>query len=270
MQRAGGGYIAGERLRAGKPETQEALSRAGRYRAVAANLKVKEVVVGAGERRRRYVLCINPAEAERDRQRRQQAIARLEAELGALAQLAGSPHRKAACALRSHPSLGRYLLQRPDGTLAVDRGKVKEEARLDGKFLLSTSDDTLSAEDVALGYKQLLEVERAFRDLKHTLELRPVYHRKEERIRAHVSLCFLALMLVRVAETTTGETWRNLRRELQRMHLGAFSGPAGRITQRTETTARQREILRALEIKEPPLVLAAVPAPAERAAGAGA
>nr|WP_243646825.1 hypothetical protein [Melghiribacillus thermohalophilus] len=48
-----------------------------------------------------------------------------------------------------------------------------------------TSDDTLSVEDVALGYKQLLPVENAFRILKSTLHLRPIYHRLEERIRAH-------------------------------------------------------------------------------------
>ncbi|EGW39435.1 transposase [Desulfosporosinus sp. OT] len=70
---------------------------------------------------------------------------------------------------------------------------------LDGKYLIRTFDDTLSVENVALGYKQLLEVERAFRTLKTMLELRPVYHRKEERIRAHVLLCWLSLLLVRIA-----------------------------------------------------------------------
>ena len=59
---------------------------------------------------------------------------------------------------------------------------------------------------------------------------------------------------MRVAERATDDTWRNLRRELERMHLGTFAGPAGSITQRTETTPRQREILRDLEIAEPPIV----------------
>jgi hypothetical protein len=70
-----------------------------------------------------------------------------------------------------------------------------------------------------------------------------------------VTLCFLGLMLMRVAERATNDTWRNLRRELARMHVGTFAGPAGSITQRTETTPRQREILRDLEIAEPPVVL---------------
>jgi hypothetical protein len=117
--------------------------------------------------------------------------------------------------------------------------------------ILSTSDPTLSAEDVALGYKQLLEVERAWRDMKSTLELRPVYHRLEDRIRAHVLVCWLALLLIRLAETATNDTWRNLRHELDRMHLGEFVGNAGRVLQRTELTAGQRSILKALGVAEP-------------------
>jgi hypothetical protein len=136
----------------------------------------------------------------------------------------------------------------------IDRAKARAEQRLDGKFLLSCSDDTLPAADVALGYKQLLEVERGWRDLKQVLELRPVYHRLEERIRAHVLLCWLALLLIRVAETTTGDTWRNLRRELERMHLGEFTGPAGHLVQRTETSREQAAIFRALDIPEPPRI----------------
>jgi transposase len=60
--------------------------------------------------------------------------------------------------------------------------------------------------DVALGYKNLLEAERGFRDMKSTLQLRPVYHRLEHRIRAHVLICWLALLLIRVAERQTGQT----------------------------------------------------------------
>lgn len=253
MQRAGGGYIAGEKLRAGMPQTEEALSRAGRFKEVAGNLKVKEIMVGDGARAKRYILCLNPAEAERDRERRTKTIELLKTELESLKQLKGAPHKKAACTLRAHKSLGRYLKQRSDGTLAIDKAKIKSEERLDGKFLLSTSDETLSAEDVALGYKQLAEVERGFRDLKHTLELRPIYHRKEDRIRAHISLCFLALLLVRIIETETGLTWRNIRRELNRLHLGTFSGPAGKVLQRTEITPAQKSIFNALKIKEPPI-----------------
>lgn len=66
---------------------------------------------------------------------------------------------------------------------------MKDEEHLDGKYLLSTSDDTLSPEDVALGYKQLLEVEDSFRTLKSALDMQPICNRLEDRIRAHVLLC---------------------------------------------------------------------------------
>jgi hypothetical protein len=99
---------------------------------------------------------------------------------------------------------------------------------------LRCADPHLSAEDIALGYKQLLEVERGWRDMKSVVDLRPVYHRLEERIRAHVLLCWLALLLVRVAENTTGQTWPDMRRELDRIHLGTFTGSAGTFRQRTE------------------------------------
>jgi Transposase len=80
----------------------------------------------------------------------------------------------------------------------------------------------LSAGDIALGYKQLMEVERAFRTLKTTLDLSPVYHRKDERIQAHVFLCFLALLLVRIAERKTGMTWDRIKYQMERLHPGEF------------------------------------------------
>jgi DDE family transposase len=261
LQRAGGHYIIGEKLRAGRANL-EALARPGRYRQVRDNLEVKEVWVGEGEGRRRFIVCRNLHEADRDRARRERALARIAEELAALARKRTADDRRDAEALLlAHPSMGRYLVRRR-GRLVVDQQKVRAEERLDGKFLLSSSDDSLAAEEIALGYKQLIEVERGWRTLKHTLDLRPVYHRKEERIRAHVLLCFLALLLTRVIEVETTQTWPTIRRELQRLHLGEFYGSAGRVLQRTETTPAQLEILRALKIDEPPRFLAIEPAKA--------
>ena len=59
--------------------------------------------------------------------------------------------------------------------------------------------------------------------MKQVLDLPPVYHRLEERIRVHVILCWLALLLIRVAETSTGQTWNAMCRELDRIHLGTFT-----------------------------------------------
>jgi hypothetical protein len=149
--------------------------------------------------------------------------------------------------------------QTPGGRLVIDRAKLEAEARLDGKFLLSTSDADLSPEDIALGYKNLLEAERAFHDLKTTLELRPVFHRLEHRIRAHVQLCWLALLLVRVAERQTRSTWRRINIDLGRLQLVTVAGPAGRMEQTTTLTPAQRELFAASGIAPPPRVTSLQP-----------
>jgi hypothetical protein len=278
LTRAGGHWIAGERLRDGGTDVAQVLSRQGRYQSVRDNLRVKEVRVGQGDGARRFVLCHNPEQADRDRHQREQQLALVAAELERIAALrakaataarvgSGRSHRrrrvedhlKAECALRDHPALGRWVRQTPGGRLVIDRAKVKAEARLDGKFLLSTSDPDLSAEDVALGYKNLLEAERCFRDLKTTLELRPVYHHLERRIRAHVLLCWLALLLARVAERQTESTWRRINLELGRLHLVTLAGPAGRVQHTTALTQPQRELFTATGITPPPRVTSLQP-----------
>jgi Transposase DDE domain len=156
--------------------------------------------------------------------------------------------------------LNRYLRVTPGGLLRIDAAKIKAEENLDGKYLLRTSDPKLPAEDIALGYKQLLEVERGWRDLKQVIDLRPVYHRKEERIRAHVILCWLALLLIRVAETATGATWNTIADELDLLTLGTFTGPAGTFRQTAELTKTQRDLLAKLTIAHPKKIIEATPA----------
>jgi transposase len=254
LQQAGGHYILGEKLRDDQEDHRHALSRRGRYQKVKENLEVKEVIVGKGERRRRFVLVYNPEEARKDKATRERTLKKIEEALLALGDQRGKAHKKAVCALLAHRTLGRYLRQLKNRALRIDRKKVKAEAHLDGKYLLSTSDDSLNPEDVALGYKQLMEVERAFRTLKTTLELRPLYHRKDERIQAHVLLCFLALLLVRIAERQTGKTWDHIRAIMERMHLGEFESKDGRILQRTEMTPAQTNLLKLLNIYSPPKI----------------
>jgi len=255
LQRAGGHYILGEKLRDRQAVHKEALSFKGRFRKVRENLEVKEIVVGAGERRRRFVLVFNPEQARKDKATRDKSLQKIEETIKGLGDPSGKAHKKSVCALLSHRTMGRFVRQTKTGKLRINLAKVQEEEALDGKYLLSTSDDTLSAEDVALGYKQLAEVERAFRTLKTTLDLRPLYHRKEERIRAHVLLCYLALLLVRIAERETGETWDRIRSVMERFHLGEFSSKDGRVFQRTELTSDQANIFNRLKIAVPAEVL---------------
>lgn len=255
LQRGGGHYILGEKLRDSQADHREALSTPGRYQKVRDNLEVKEIIVGEGERCRRFVLVFNPEQAQKDKATRDKTLIRIEETIKVLGDPSGPGHKKSVCALLSHRTMGRFIRQTKTGKLRINLAKVQEEEALDGKYLLSTSDDSLSAEDVALGYKQLAEVERAFRTLKTTLDLRPLYHRKEERIRAHVLLCYLALLLVRIAERETGETWDRIRSIMERCHLGEFSSKDGRVFQRTELTSDQVNILNRLKIAVPPEVL---------------
>jgi hypothetical protein len=267
LQRAGGHYILGEKLRGKSKEAKAALSRQGRYHTVAENLRVKEVIIDDGTMRDRFVICHNPDEAARDKHVREQLLAKIAEAIAGSDRLPAPQRHKLYGELCSKRGYKRLLRTTKTGLLRIDRGAVKAEAHLDGKFLLRSSDPTLSVEDIALGYKQLLVIERAWRDMKTTLDLRPIHHRKEDRIRAHVLLCWLALLLIRIAETQTSQTWCNLRDELERMHLGTFAGPAGTSQQRTELTAGQRDILRALGVAEPPLFLhldAPEPTPAQR------
>ena len=250
MKQGGANSIAGEKMRAGKPDVEAALARPGRYHVVGDHLSVKEVVIGEGETRRRYVVIRNARQAERDRAEREAHLQAIHDAIGHLPKDRDA-HTKAVCALIAHRTLGRYLKTDRRGRPSVDAAKVKAEARLDGKYLVRTSDDGLSATDVALGYKQLGEVERAWRCLKTHLDLRPMFHRKADRIRAHVLVCWLALLLVRVAETRTGETWSHIRRELSRLHRGVFDGPDGRFVQLTKLSPRQAQLFRAAKVPEP-------------------
>ncbi len=212
--------------------------------------------------RDRFVICRNPEQAERDKHVRDELIAQLQAQIAGSDKLKVDDRAALHARLKTKRGLARFLRITSTGLLKIDRGAVGAEEHLDGKYLLRSSDPTLSAEDIALGYKQLLQVERGWRDLKSTIDLRPVHRRREDRIRTHILLCWLALLLIRIIEHETNDTWRNIRNELQRLHLGTFTGPAGTCQQRTELTTRQRELLRTLALPEPARFTRLDPAPA--------
>jgi hypothetical protein len=251
-------YIIGEKLRSGSPEVKAALSRQGRYTEIAENMRVKEVRICETER---FVICHNPEGAERDRHMREQLIAQLSELIDGTDQLSDYKRGELRGKIAGKPGLNRYLRATPAGKLRVDTKKIKFEENLDGKYLLRCSDPHLSAEDIALGYKQLLEVERGWRDMKQIIDLRPVYHRLEERIRAHVILCWLALLLIRIVETTTTTTWHTTRRELDRLHAGTFTGPTGLFRQTTALTKPQRDLLTKLGIPAPKQIIELTPTP---------
>ena len=258
LMRGGGGYIIGEKLRSGSPDVKAAMSRQGRYKTVRDNLQVKEVRLGDDSDR--FVICHNPGQAERDAAIRARLVARLEELIDGTDSLTAPERAKLEGSLAARPGLKRFLRVTPSGLLRVDKAKIKAEENLDGKYLLRTSDPHMTTEDIALGYKQLLQVERGWRDMKQVIDLRPVFHRREDRIRAHVILCWLALLLMRVAENTAGRPWARIRDELQRQHAVTWTGPAGTFRQAADLTKPQRDIYTALSIEPPKKILALDPA----------
>lgn len=172
-------YILGARLRLQKEVRETVLARAGRYKEVTPNLRVKEVRIEG----RRYIVCHNPEEAAKDAQDREAILAALEDQLKA-----GTLH------LVGNRGFRRFLrIQR--GAAVIDYAKVGAEARYDGKFVLRTN-TSLPTEEVALQYKRLLRVEQFFRAIKSVLETRPIYHQWDATITGHVFCSFLALVLV--------------------------------------------------------------------------
>jgi hypothetical protein len=255
LARGGGRYIVCMPVHPGGEVDREVISRPGRYQHVAQNLEVKEVVVGKGERRRRYVVCHNPIEAERQRRHREQVLIELAAEIDTLREQGGAGHSKRVCALRASGRYGRYVRLTKTGKPLIDAAKVKGAERLDGKFVVHSNDDTLSAEDMALGYKQLQRVEEAWRRLKSGLRMRPVFHWAPHRIHAHVALTVLALLLERVAEQACAQTWRNIRDDLRQIKLAQLSSPNGTVWQVTEPAPPAAKRLKSLRIPNPPPIL---------------
>jgi transposase len=255
LQRGGDHYVVCEKLRSASTDAQAALSRPGRYHLVQDNLSVKEVRVGDGAHAQRFCVCVNPEAKSRDEIVRANLVAYLAKRIEGSDTWPKQRRDELVGELRQTPGLARFLRRTKDHKLRLDKAAIATDAHFDGKWLIRTSDDTLTPTDLALVYKQLFQVERGWRDLKGSLRLRPVFHHREDRIRSHIQLCWLSLLLVRVAENATGDTWRNLRNELDRMHLVTLATAEGRIAKRSATTKRQRQILTDLQIREPAQIL---------------
>jgi Transposase DDE domain len=259
LTRGGGHYIHAEKLRHTNTEAAAALARPGRYRTVAGNLRVKEVQVAPGgdgdgdqgARTQRFVICHNPEAAQRDQQVRANLLAHLEQLIDGSDTWSARRRDELVGSLKAKPGLRRYLRRTRSGLLRLDHATIKREQHLDGKWLLRTSDTTLTPDDLAAAYKQLTHIERGWRDMKGALALRPVFHHREDRIRAHIQLCWLALLLIRVVENATADTWRNVRHELDRMALVTLATEHGQVAQRSALTAGHRTILTALDLPEP-------------------
>lgn len=253
LAKGGGKYLMAMPMRRGDEVTEAVLGRPGRYRKIAQNLEVKEVIIGEGERRRRYAVCHNPQEGQRQRAHREELIRELEAELASLSDQ-GDGHSKRMCALRTSARYGRLLKETKKG-LVIDTAAIRELERFDGKFVVHSNDDTLTAEDMALGYKQLQRVEESWRMMKSGLRMRPVFHWAPHRIHAHIAISVLALLLERTIEHACQDTWRNIRDDLKHIQLAQLLSPNGTVWQVTEPTQAASNRLKLLKINPPAPIL---------------
>jgi len=245
-------FILGVRLRNVKESYENVLSRAGRYREVhgprekstdPSPLKVKEVWV----EERRYVVCLNAEQAKKDRADREAIVAALREQL-----------QRGDKSLVGNKGYRKYLsAEGPKFT--INEAKVKAEERFDGKWVLQTDREDLTAEEVALQYKQLWTVEEMFRTVKTLLETRPIFHKRDETIRGHVFCSFLALLLRKELQDrleAQGEKleWAVLLRDLAALRYTEVNSQGKRFLLRSDLEGTCAAVFRAVGVAIPPSV----------------
>jgi Transposase DDE domain len=253
-------YILGARMRSQNEVKDEVLARAGRYRVVHPQrttsedpgpLKVKEVRVEG----RRYIVCLNDDEARKDAADREAIVASLWEKL-----------RTGEKSLVGNKGYRRYLSSTGPDHFQIDKAKIEEEARYDGKWVLRTNMDLDTAE-VALQYKRLWMVEAWFRSSKSLLHTRPIYHKCDETIRGHVFCSFLALVLRQELEDRLAKDghefeWADVIQDLDRLQMVEVEQDDKRFLLRSEVQGTCGTVFRAAGVAVPPTVQQATPHPA--------
>jgi transposase len=245
-------YILGARMRRSKEVKEEVLSRAGRYREVhpegssakdPSPLKVKEVTLLGGHR---YVVCLNEKQARKDAADRQAIIDSL------LEKLKTNPK-----SLVGNKGYRKYLTLDRE-TVAVNQEKIEEEARYDGKWVLKTN-TTLTAEQTALKYKELWQVEQVFRDMKSVLDTRPIFHKLDETIRGHVFCSFLALVIRKELDRRLEKAghcfeWADIKRDLKALQEITIEDRGKTLAIRSECLGTCGKIFQAVGVAIPPTI----------------
>jgi hypothetical protein len=245
VRAAGLDYVIGVKLRAHDALRAAIAADTTPYVQAAEGLQARDVHLDG----KRYVVCFSPESAERDLALRLGAIERLKTVCSRVN--AGAD----ACEITRNGWYSRLASRDPSGRWQLDKGKLDREAACDGTFVLEVSRAAMTASEAALAYKGLLRVERCFHALKNTLDLRPVYHRLDRRIRAHVTLCMLALLLERVMELGTKQSFGTIRDRFQRLRAVELTLDGQSVWETSKLTPEARAILSDLRLDPPPRVL---------------
>jgi hypothetical protein len=236
-------YILGCPLRREKEVREQVLGRAGRYKAVDDALEVKEVFVEG----RRYVVCRNPQEAERDCAARTAILEKLEQTL----------LRQGVKAVIGNKGYARFL-SIDKSAVEINQAAVDNDARLDGKFVLATN-TKLPPEEVAKTYKGLWRVERTFREQKSTLEVRPIFHHSDANSVGHIVASFLALRLEvdlqrRLEQRGADVEWATLMRDLSQVQAVHLDMNGRSYLLRTDLAGSAHLAFAAAGVRPPPTV----------------
>ena len=205
---------------------------------------------------RRYIVCRNEAEAEKDRADRHAIIAGLEQQLqrGDKALIGNSAYRRYL--RRVALTDGKGGKAKPGPAFEIDAGKLAEEARYDGIFVLRTN-ARVTPLQAMLRYRELLAVETLFRKTKGVLRTRPIYHSSDAAIRGHVFCSFLALVLQKELDSLCRAKgveveWADLIRDLDRLQEATIEKDGKRITTRTQVTGQLGLVFQAAGVALPP------------------
>jgi transposase len=263
ISRACGKYLLASRMASVGEIRDTVLSKRGRYTVFTENLHAKEVIIGDGECRKRYILCYNPKEADRQKKHRSLTVEVLEKEL------ARHSDKKAtaqwAIELLTSKRYKRYLSIIDANQVRIDYDKIRKAEKYDGKWVLETNDDTISLKDAACGYKGLMIIERCFRSLKRTqIKMSPMYHWLTRRIETHVRICVLALLIERVAEIACQKPWHQISTILEGLQASEFVTPTHRFFKLNEASEPLKDTLKMLGIPLPSGVLGLRPLSEER------
>jgi transposase len=249
------GYLLGCPFRTDPALEAHLLSLRGRYRPVREGLGVKETLLADGGRTLRYLLCRSEARAEHDARTRTRILERLREKLAKQKKGTGAGDTRDAHALLSTPGYARYLVQDADGKLRIDPAKVAAAVRHDGKYVLMTNELDLPAEELVQGYSDLWRAERAFRSMKSVLDIEPVQHRVPDRITAHVHICVLAYLLMRVAENRAQLGWEQIREQVERISLAELTTGRASVLQTKTLTRTEADLLNCCRAALPPRIL---------------
>jgi hypothetical protein len=249
------GYLLGCPIRTDPALEAHLLSLRGRYRPVREGLGVKETQIEDGGRTLRYLLCRSEARAEHDARTRASILERLKVKLAKQKKGDAASDTRGTHSLLSTPGYARYLVKAADGKLRIDPAKVAAAARHDGKYVLMTNELDLPAEELVQGYRDLWRAERAFRSMKSVLDIEPVQHRVPDRITAHVHVCVLAYLLIRVAENRAQLGWEQIREQVERISLAELTTGRASVLQTKALTRAERDLLNCCKATQPPQIL---------------